>query len=144
MLPRTSRPRGRLLRDAHEVLIPPSSHDLQFIAASGERVIQAVWERQKAEGTGGQRKTNVTSGKGQKSEKPKTQPSGLPRLTSAFCLLPSAFFRRAGNLHAFRSPVGKALILVVEDDPDVRRLYPISLNQRGFEVKLAANGAEAG
>ena len=34
-------------------------------------------------------------------------------------------------------------ILLVEDNPDVRRLYAIGLNQRGFEVKLAANGAEA-
>ena len=34
-------------------------------------------------------------------------------------------------------------ILIVEDDSDVRRLYAIGLNQRGFEVKLAANGAEA-
>lgn len=34
-------------------------------------------------------------------------------------------------------------ILLVEDNPDVRRLYAIGLNQRGYEVKLAANGAEA-
>lgn len=34
-------------------------------------------------------------------------------------------------------------ILIVEDDSDARRLYAIALNQRGFEVKLAANGAEA-
>lgn len=34
-------------------------------------------------------------------------------------------------------------ILIVEDDSDARRLYAIGLNQRGFEVKLAANGAEA-
>jgi len=34
-------------------------------------------------------------------------------------------------------------VLIVEDDSDVRRLYAIGLNQRGFEVKLAANGAEA-
>ena len=34
-------------------------------------------------------------------------------------------------------------ILLVEDDSDIRRLYAIGLNQRGFEVKLAANGAEA-
>ena len=34
-------------------------------------------------------------------------------------------------------------VLLVEDDSDVRRLYAIGLNQRGFEVKLAANGAEA-
>lgn len=34
-------------------------------------------------------------------------------------------------------------ILIVEDNSDVRRLYAIGLNQRGFEVKLAANGAEA-
>jgi CheY-like chemotaxis protein len=31
----------------------------------------------------------------------------------------------------------------VEDNSDVRRLYAIGLNQRGYEVKLAANGAEA-
>ena len=31
----------------------------------------------------------------------------------------------------------------MEDNSDVRRLYAIGLNQRGFEVKLAANGAEA-
>lgn len=34
-------------------------------------------------------------------------------------------------------------VLIVEDSPDVRRLYAIGLNHRGFEVKLAANGAEA-
>lgn len=34
-------------------------------------------------------------------------------------------------------------ILLVDDNSDVRRLYAIALNQRGFEVKLAANGAEA-
>ena len=37
----------------------------------------------------------------------------------------------------------KPKVLLVEDDADVRRLYAIGLNQRGFEVKLAANGAEA-
>jgi CheY-like chemotaxis protein len=37
----------------------------------------------------------------------------------------------------------KARILIVEDNSDLRRLYAIGLNQRGFEVKLAANGAEA-
>lgn len=39
--------------------------------------------------------------------------------------------------------LAKPKILIVEDDSDVRRLYAIGLNQRGFEVKLAANGAEA-
>jgi CheY-like chemotaxis protein len=34
-------------------------------------------------------------------------------------------------------------VLLVEDNADVRRLYAIGLNQRGFEVKLASNGAEA-
>jgi len=34
-------------------------------------------------------------------------------------------------------------VLIVEDNSDVRRLYAIGLNQRGFQVKLAANGAEA-
>lgn len=37
----------------------------------------------------------------------------------------------------------KTRVLVVEDNSDLRRLYAIGLNQRGFEVKLAANGAEA-
>lgn len=37
----------------------------------------------------------------------------------------------------------KQKILIVEDNSDLRRLYAIGLNQRGFEVKLAANGAEA-
>lgn len=37
----------------------------------------------------------------------------------------------------------KPRILIVEDNADLRRLYAIGLNQRGFEVKLAANGAEA-
>ena len=39
--------------------------------------------------------------------------------------------------------VGKRTVLLVEDNADVRRLYAIGLNQRGFEVKLASNGAEA-
>ena len=39
--------------------------------------------------------------------------------------------------------VTKARVLIVEDNSDIRRLYAIGLNQRGFEVKLAANGAEA-
>jgi len=34
-------------------------------------------------------------------------------------------------------------VLIVDDNSDVRRLYAIGLNQRGYEVKLAANGAEA-
>lgn len=38
---------------------------------------------------------------------------------------------------------GKPKVLLVEDNADIRRLYAIGLNQRGFEVKLAANGAEA-
>ncbi len=37
----------------------------------------------------------------------------------------------------------RAKVLIVEDNTDVRRLYAIGLNRRGFEVKLAANGAEA-
>src|SRR5436309_7039819 len=45
-------------------------------------------------------------------------------------------------LHKSR-PMGKLRVLIVEDNSDVRRLYAIGLNQRGFEVKLAANGAEA-
>ena len=33
--------------------------------------------------------------------------------------------------------VSRPKILIVEDNSDVRRLYAIGLNQRGFEVKLA-------
>src|SRR5438876_12249003 len=44
---------------------------------------------------------------------------------------------------AVSAPVnGKAKVLIVEDNSDVRRLYAIGLNQRGFEVKMEANGAE--
>jgi CheY-like chemotaxis protein len=39
--------------------------------------------------------------------------------------------------------MAKLRVLIVEDNSDVRRLYAIGLNQRGYEVKLAANGAEA-
>ena len=39
--------------------------------------------------------------------------------------------------------MAKLRVLVVEDNSDIRRLYAIGLNQRGYEVKLAANGAEA-
>jgi two-component system, chemotaxis family, chemotaxis protein CheY len=39
--------------------------------------------------------------------------------------------------------VKKMKVLIVEDNSDLRRLYAIGLNQRGFEVKLAGNGAEA-
>src|SRR5438874_11781417 len=42
-----------------------------------------------------------------------------------------------------RRPVAKPRVLIVDDNSDIRRLYAIGLNQRGFEVKLAANGAEA-
>lgn len=37
----------------------------------------------------------------------------------------------------------RAKVLIVEDNSDVRRLYAIGLNQHGFEVKLAADGAQA-
>jgi CheY-like chemotaxis protein len=39
--------------------------------------------------------------------------------------------------------VTRPKILIVEDNSDVRRLYAIGLNQLGYEVKLASNGAEA-
>jgi CheY-like chemotaxis protein len=39
--------------------------------------------------------------------------------------------------------VAKIKVLIVEDNSDVRRLYAIGLNQRGFEVKLASDGAQA-
>lgn len=34
-------------------------------------------------------------------------------------------------------------VLLVEDDVEARRLYALGLNQQGFEVRLAANGADA-
>src|SRR2546428_1302988 len=42
-----------------------------------------------------------------------------------------------------RAMTPKPKVPTVEDTSDVRRLYAIGLNQRGFEGKLAANGAEA-
>lgn len=56
--------------------------------------------------------------------------------------LGSSAARLAENLQP-RAAMTKSKILLVEDNADVRRLYAIGLNQRGFEVKLAANGAEA-
>ncbi len=38
---------------------------------------------------------------------------------------------------------GRALILVVERDPDVRELESYFLNEAGFDVDFAADGAEA-
>lgn len=43
----------------------------------------------------------------------------------------------------YRRMAARARILIVEDNSDLRRLYALGLNQRGFEVKLASNGAEA-
>jgi two-component system, OmpR family, alkaline phosphatase synthesis response regulator PhoP len=37
----------------------------------------------------------------------------------------------------------KTKVLIVEDNSDVRHLYAIGLNQKGFEVKVASNGAQA-
>jgi CheY-like chemotaxis protein len=39
--------------------------------------------------------------------------------------------------------MAKTKVLIVEDNSDVRHLYAIGLNQKGFEVKLASNGAQA-
>jgi CheY-like chemotaxis protein len=46
-------------------------------------------------------------------------------------------------MHLADSVMAKPKVLLVEDNADVRRLYAIGLNQRGYEVKLASNGAEA-
>lgn len=52
-------------------------------------------------------------------------------------------------VHSFRNPSFRMgarkqkRILIVDDSSDLRRLYAIGLNQHGYEVKLAANGAEA-
>jgi DNA-binding response OmpR family regulator len=37
----------------------------------------------------------------------------------------------------------KTKVLIVEDNSDVRHLFAIGLNQKGFEVKVASNGAQA-
>lgn len=37
----------------------------------------------------------------------------------------------------------RSKVLIVEDDHDLRRLYAVGLNQKGFEVLLAGNGADA-
>jgi CheY-like chemotaxis protein len=49
----------------------------------------------------------------------------------------------ARNLQKSGVMTSKPKVLIVEDNSDVRRLYAIGLNKRGYEVKLAANGAEA-
>ena len=38
--------------------------------------------------------------------------------------------------------VAKPRILVVEDDPDLRRILKLQLSSRGFEITEAVNGAE--
>ena len=64
--------------------------------------------------------------------------------TAAFCLSLSSI---PGSIHAGTADrtneMGKRRVLIVEDHADLRRLYAVGLNQRGFEVRLAANGAEA-
>lgn len=52
-------------------------------------------------------------------------------------------FRSSCTKSALEPLVKKVRVLIVEDNSDLRRLYAIGLNQRGFEVKLASNGAEA-
>jgi DNA-binding response OmpR family regulator len=39
--------------------------------------------------------------------------------------------------------MARTRVLIVEDNSDVRHLYAIGLNQKGFEVKLASDGAQA-
>src|SRR5437879_13558328 len=56
---------------------------------------------------------------------------------------PLLVWARASMESAQGPAMAKARVLIVEDNSDVRRLYAIGLNQYGFEVKLAANGAEA-
>src|SRR5437870_8938542 len=60
----------------------------------------------------------------------------------ASCPMPHAAFVSMEPALLLRF-MSRARVLIVEDNSDVRRLYAIGLNQRGFEVKLAANGAEA-
>src|SRR5438045_7423795 len=55
----------------------------------------------------------------------------------------SSLITRVCMKSALPAEMAKPRVLIVEDESDVRRLYAIGLNQRGFEVKLAANGAEA-
>jgi CheY-like chemotaxis protein len=62
---------------------------------------------------------------------------------TAFVPLRAESFAPLCTVFAPCTSVRRPRILIVEDNSDVRRLYAIGLNQRGFEVKLAANGAEA-
>src|SRR5256885_5438232 len=65
-----------------------------------------------------------------------------PRLSShAPCRVPHG--RVVSTKPAARRVMTRSRVLIVDDNSDVRRPYAIGLNQRGFEVKLAANGAEA-
>jgi CheY-like chemotaxis protein len=54
-----------------------------------------------------------------------------------------ARFSRARNVQVWKAMTDKARVLIVEDDSEVRRLVALGLNQNGYEVKLAANGAQA-
>ena len=48
------------------------------------------------------------------------------------------------SLHMLRVPLmRRRMLLVVEDDEDLRRLYRIALALEGFDVEEAANGFEA-
>src|SRR5436190_1361178 len=65
-------------------------------------------------------------------------PIGTPRLR-----MPTIIRSSSPRLRSTTSMAMRTKVLLVEDNADVRRLYAIGLNQRGFEVKLASNGAEA-
>ncbi len=51
--------------------------------------------------------------------------------------------RRVAGGKIFMKHNTRTKVLIVDDDSDVRHLYAIGLNRRGFEVKLASNGAQA-
>ncbi len=50
--------------------------------------------------------------------------------------------RRDGELTAQRTGAGR-VILVVEDDPDLRKFVEFLLTREGYEVRLAADGEQA-
>src|SRR3954462_3355743 len=81
-----------------------------------------------------------------------TRLRGQVERVAACCAMPMKYsfhparMNRILHAHETRTSRGmapRAKVLIVEDNSDVRRLYAIGLNQHGFEVKLAANGAEA-
>ena len=48
-----------------------------------------------------------------------------------------------GTVGEGADPAHLARVLVVDDEPDLRRLFRVVLTEGGYEVREAANGADA-